>query len=96
MHLVNLTPGISFGASSEVFYDEVPTYRNINLIIRPPHQPSNLTLLPGDIDLIPSVESSECEDPQGHCTLKITVPELTYHVAIRLADAIGETTKTVH
>jgi hypothetical protein len=90
VHLANLTPGISFGASSEVFYDEVPTYKDITLIVRPPHQPSSLTLLPDDIDLVPAVESSECEDPQGHCTLRITIPELTYHVAIRLAGAIGE------
>jgi hypothetical protein len=43
--------------------------------------------LPAEQDLLDTVESSECQDPEGHCILKITIPELGHHVAIRLAGA---------
>ena len=100
VHLVNLTPGLSFGAPTEVFFDEVPVYRDIALTVRPPQQPSKIILLPEDKDLQRVVETGDgsarfaladglaslgdCEDPSHSCTLQIIVPELQHHVAICL------------
>jgi hypothetical protein len=90
VHLVNLTPGISFGAPNEVFYDETPLYRGIELTVRPPRLPASIILLPSGEDLTEKIESSECQDPEGHCTLRIVVPELHHHVALKLTGALEQ------
>lgn len=88
VHLVNLTPGNSFGAPSEVFFDEATVYRDITLTVRPPQMPTSITLLPESAGELKVVEMTECQDMDSYCTLRIQVPELQYHVAVRLAGAL--------
>ncbi len=90
VHLVNLTPGTSFGSSDEVFFDEVPTCRDIQLVVRPPRRPTDITLLPDQTSPPTRLVNGECRDTDERCTLYISIPELTYHCAIRLTGAIGE------
>lgn len=87
VHLVNLTPSTSFGAPSEVFFDEVATYSNIELTVRPSRQPDAITLLPSGQDISSAIQWGECQDPSGRCTLNVVVPQLLHHVAIRLSGA---------
>ena len=84
VHLVNLTPGLSFGAPSEVFFDEVPAYRDIALTVRPPQQASSIILLPHGTQPLDFIESRECNDPNNACTIGIVVPYLLHHSAICL------------
>ncbi|HEY3290453.1 MAG TPA: alpha-amylase family protein, partial [Anaerolineae bacterium] len=84
VHLVNLTPGISFGAPSEVFFDEVPIYSNIALTVRPPQQPARITFMPDGVPLPHQVEALGSGEHANGCTLQIVVPELKHHVALRL------------
>jgi hypothetical protein len=91
IHLANLTPSTCFGAPSEVFFDEVATYRDLALTVRPPRQPSAITLLPEGSDLSSAVQWGECADPSGRCTLYIVIPELHHHAAVRLSGAAGVT-----
>ncbi len=78
VHLVNLTPGNSFGRASELFFDSVPVYRDLEIIVRPERQPQSVTELPAET-------SSDWQAESG--ALRISVPELRHHVAVRLAGA---------
>lgn len=88
VHMVNMTPGTPFGAPNELFYDEVCTYNNLAVTIRPSRLPTSLILLPQGVDLMPSTLMSECSETEPYCTLQVTIPELHYHCALKLVGVL--------
>ena len=80
IHLVNMTPGICSDAADQLFFDEVPVYRNLDVLVRSPRPPQQVVSLPQEMPL----EVSEQDD-----ALRIVVPELRYHVGICLCGALA-------
>ena len=81
VHLVNLTPGASFGSETELFFDAVPVYRDLALTLRPPQPPTHVIAMPGETPLRFTLEGG---------AVKVVVPELTYHLGLRLIGAAAD------
>ena len=79
VHLVNLTPGTCFGRSGELFFDEVAVHHGLVITVQPPRAPDEVSLLPSGKPL----EVEFIGDG-----LRIVIPELRYHVAVRLSNAL--------
>lgn len=80
VHLVNLSPGVSFGQAPDLFFDEVPVHRDLVVTVRPPRQPKAVVALPGEVLLAVTAEDG---------ALHIAVPELQHHLTICLSGALG-------
>ena len=80
IHLVNLTPGTSFGGPAELFFDDAPVYHDLTVTIRPPVLPTHVIAMPGDTPLRFTVDGD---------VVRVTAPELRDHVGLRLIGAAG-------